>query len=91
MELRKLLKTSSLSKKVGSSLTIISVCFRVIKKRYSIEEVNGYIKHNVLFLTDVPREIGIALYKDKIDVLQEINQELKDSDLKYVLKNIISK
>lgn len=91
VDIKQLLKKSSLSKKVGSSLTVISVCFRIIKQRYSIAECDGYIRHNILFVKWLPREACILLYREKPQLLGEINKELVKFGLAYTLKNIVTK
>lgn len=90
-DIKKLLRKSSLSKKVGNSITVVSVCFRIIKKRYAVEECDGYIRHNILSVKWLPREVGIRIYRDKGQLLEEINKELIEYGLKYVLKDILTK
>jgi hypothetical protein len=90
MELKKLLKKSSVAKNMGSSITIISVCFRIIKNHYHISELDGYIRHNTLFLKSVPREVNISIFKDKKELLSMINAELVTYDFRYILKDIIT-
>lgn len=94
MDIQKILRKSSLSKKVGSSLTIVSVCFRIIKKQFPqamLDETSGYIRHNILFISSAPREIAIGLYKEKNKLLEMINKELIQYDFVYTLKDIRTK
>ncbi|MBP6910203.1 hypothetical protein KBC03_01240 [Patescibacteria group bacterium] len=51
-DIKKLLKKSSIAKNMGTSVTIISVCFRIIKQHYKMSdaEIDGYIRHNILFV-----------------------------------------
>ena len=94
MDIKKLLKKSSVAKNMWTSITIISVCFRVIKDRYSevqMSELDWYIRHNILFVKGAPREIIISIFKDKKELLGAIQAELLKYDFKYTLRDIICK
>lgn len=94
MDIQKILRKSSLSKKVWSSLTIVSVCFRIIKKHFALSELSemsGHIRHNILFISNTPREVTIWLYKEKNKLLDAINKELAVYDFRYTLKDIRTK
>ncbi len=94
MEIKKLLKKSSLSKSMGSSINIVSSCFRVLRKKFpgvNFSNTEWYIRHNILFLKDLPRETNIALYKEKQQILDAINKELAASDFRYSMKDIRTK
>lgn len=92
LELKKILKKSSLNERIGGSATILSVCLRIIKEQYSHHDLlTGYIRHNILFVKDAPRQIAIEIYKDKAKLLKQINTELPSFDFRYTLKDIIVK
>ncbi len=91
MEIKKLLKRSSVAKNMGTSITVVSVCFRIIKQRFDAPEIDGYIRHNILFLKNLPREANIELYKEKQQIISAINKELITYDFRYVLKDIMVK
>lgn len=91
MDIKKLLKKSSIAKNIGTSVTIISVCFRIIKQRYNITELDGHIRHNILFLKDTPREVSMQVFRDKKELLGAINAELLKFDFRYKVKDIITR
>ena len=55
---------------------------------YDLSEMDGYIRHNILFLKSFPREVNILLYKEKQQLLDMINKELTAYDFRYRLKDI---
>ena len=91
MELRHIIRKVA-AKKNLSSLNIMSVCLRVLKKHYNDENMgDGYIRHHILFLRDVPRGILLQLYRDKPALLKALNTELKSNGYAGEIKDIITK
>lgn len=94
IQLKKLLKKSSVARNMGSSITIVSICFRILKQHFpsaDLSEIDGYIRHNILFIKNLPRNINILLYKEKQTILDTINKELSASDFRYILKDVMTK
>lgn len=77
-----------------------SLAMNEIKSYLNIEKVDSeikdeiltwYVRHNKLFIKTVDQKLKIQIFKEKLNIIKQINQKLSEIGYKTAIQDIILK